>query len=145
MKVDHCSYNIDATFAVVKRKQRSGFESRTSLNFFSFRLSFHNCTSIIASITAMIYFHIILQPAVHILWFLYIHVQLTSIKNTLIQSLFLCCKIYTCACTWSIKLSDYLSFNLVAFFSASLYGSNTNSARPIFKQSNIPLYQLGYL
>ena len=39
------------------------------------------------------------------------------------------------------KAGDYLSFNLVAFFSASLYGSNTNCKRPIFKQSNIPLYQ----
>ena len=103
-------------------------------------LTFTPCPQHIASITAMIYFHIILQPAVHIYDF-YIFMPVNFNKNTLIQSLFLCCKIYTYTYTWSIKLSDYLSFNLVAFFSANLYGSNTNCTRPIFKQSNIPLYQ----
>ena len=107
--------------------------------FFSQLRKYNN---IIASITAMIFFHIILHPTVHIYDF---HTFMYSNfnKNTLIQ-LNVPLMLHRCACTWSIKLSDYLSFNLVAFFSASLYGSNTNS-RPIFKQSNIPLYQLGYL
>ena len=83
---------IDATFAVVKRKQRSRVWIPYKPEFYSFRLSFRNCKSIIASITAMIYFHIILQPAVHIYDF-HIFVYSNFNKNTLIQLIFLCCYI----------------------------------------------------
>ena len=83
---------IDATFAVAKRKQRSRVWIPYKPEFYSFRLSFHNCKSIIASITAMIYFHIILQPAVHIYDF-HIFVYSNFNKNTLIQLIFLCCYI----------------------------------------------------
>ena len=122
MKVDHRS--DDAIFAVVKRKQRSRVWIPYKPEFF-FLLGFlfttaqvfYNCNDLLSYNSSARSSHI---------WFLYIHVQLTSIKIVLIQSLFLCCKIYTYTGTWSIKLSDYLSFNLVAFFSASVYGSNTN-------------------
>ena len=59
--------------ALHRYRRGQGFESRTSLNFFS---GFRFATAKVASITAMIYFHIILHPAVHIYNY---HIFITSL------------------------------------------------------------------
>ena len=58
-------------------RRGQGFESCTSLNFFS---GFLFATAKVASITAMIYFHVILHPAFHIYDF---HIFITSLFNLL--------------------------------------------------------------
>ena len=144
MKLDHRSYRCNFCSCEKKAEVKGLNPVQTWILFFQAFFSqlqkhncVYNCNDLLSYNSSACSSHI---------WFsLFVYSNFN--KNTLIQLIFLCCYILvtTCTCTWSIKLSDYLSFNLVAFFPASLYGSNTNSARPIFKQSNIPLYQLGYL
>ena len=72
---------VQLVTALHRYLRRQGFESRTNLIFFS---GFLFATAKVASMTAMIFFHMILQPAVLIYDF---HLFMTSVLKALHRSI----------------------------------------------------------